>query len=121
MVDPRELMREATIMHQCMLALSEAGCVVFRANVGKGWQGDILSRGLCLVLSNPRPFSTGLPPGFSDLFGFRPDGRAFFVEVKTDAGRLTAAQQSFLTAMQSRGAVAVVARSADTVVSQVMR
>lgn len=107
-------------MHRCMLALSDAGCVVFRANVGSGWQGNVLSHGLCLVLGNPRPFSSGLPTGFSDLFGFRPDGRAFFVEVKTEEGRLNTAQKSFLSAMQSRGAVAVVARSPDTVVAQVM-
>lgn len=102
-------MREAAIMHRCMLALSEAGCTVFRANVGK-WKTE-----------DGRWVTTGLPPGFSDLFGFRPDGRAFFVEVKSATGRLRPEQAAFLEAMRYRGAVALVSRSPDTVVEEVMR
>lgn len=113
-------MREAAVLHRCMLALSGAGCMVFRANVGTGWQGDVVSKGVCLVLANPRPFKSGLPTGFSDLFGFRPDGRAFFVEVKTATGRVRPEQDAFLAAMRARGAVAVVTRDPDLVVAQVM-
>jgi hypothetical protein len=92
-----------------MLALSEAGCVVFRANVAR------------VKLEDGRWFSSGVPTGFSDLFGFRPDARAFFVEVKSQTGRLSPAQIAFLEAMRARGAIAVVARSADDCVAQVLR
>lgn len=101
-------MREAAVMHRCMLALSEAGCTVFRANVGK-WKTE-----------DGRWVTTGLPVGFSDLFGFRPDGRAFFAEVKSATGRVRPEQQAFLDAMRARGAVAVVTRSADEIVGQVL-
>jgi hypothetical protein len=101
-------MREASVLRQCMLALSDAGCAVFRANVGLFYTRD------------GRPVQTGLPRGFSDLFGFRPDGRAFFVECKSATGRLRPEQKAFLDAMRARGAVAVVARSADTIVAQVL-
>jgi hypothetical protein len=102
-------MRESAILHQCMLALSEAGCTVFRANVGR-WE-----------TKDGRWVSTGLPVGFADLFGFRPDGRAFFVEVKSSTGRLRDEQRTFLGAMRERGAVAVVARDPGLVVEQVLR
>lgn len=92
-----------------MLALSEAGCVVFRANVGR-WKTE-----------DGRWVSTGLPVGFSDLFGFRPDGRAFFCEVKSATGRLRPEQAQFLEIMLARGAVAVVARSAEDCVARVLR
>lgn len=104
-------MRESTILHQCMLALSEAGCAVFRANVAR------------VRLEDGRWFSSGLPTGFSDLFGFTPapDLRPFFVEVKSAPGRVRPEQTDFLDAMRARGAIAVVVRSADEAVSQVLR
>lgn len=102
-------MRESAILHQCMLALSEAGCTVFRANVGR-WE-----------TKDGRWVSTGLPVGFSDLFGFRPDGRAFFVECKSTRGRLRDEQRTFLMAMRDRGAVAVVTKDAFDCVQQVLR
>lgn len=101
-------MREAAILHRCMLALSEAGCTVFRANVGLFFTRD------------GRPVQTGLPRGFSDLFGFTPDARAFFVEVKSDTGRLRPEQIAFLDAMRLRGAVAVVARDPEDCVRLVL-
>ncbi len=101
-------MRESAILHQCMLALSEAGCTVFRANVGTFWTKD------------GRPVRVGVP-GFSDLHGFRPDGRAFFVECKSRNGRLSQEQRDFLTAMRDRGAVAVLARDPVQCVADVLR
>lgn len=101
-------MREAAVLHRCMLALSEAGCTVFRANVGLFYTRD------------GRPVQTGLPVGFSDLFGFRPDLVPFFCEVKSATGRVRPEQAAFLDAMRARGAVAVVTRDADDCVRQVM-
>jgi len=86
-------------MRLIMLALSEDGHGVFRANVGLFYTRD------------GRPVKSGLPIGFSDLFGFRPDGRAWFIEVKSATGRLRPEQTLFLEAMRARGAIAGVARS----------
>ena len=102
-------MNEESILHRCMLALSEAGCTVFRANVGLFYTRD------------GRPVKTGLPVGFSDLFGFTPGRRPFFIEVKSATGRLRPAQSAFLDAMADRGAIAIVARDAESVVEQVLR
>lgn len=79
--------------------------VIFRANVGSGWTAD------------GRFFSTGLPVGFSDLFGVRKsDGRAVFIEVKTASGRVSKEQAHFLTVMRSAGAIAGVCRSPEDAV-----
>lgn len=94
-------MREAAVLHRIMIALSEAGHTVFRANVGK------------FKMEDGRWFDTGLPPGFSDLFGFTADGRPWFIEVKSDTGRLRPQQRQFIDAMTARGAIAGVARSVD--------
>ena len=61
-----------------------------------------------------RTVSTGVPKGFSDLFGVRiSDGKAIFIEVKTDTGRVSKEQQHFLEIMEATGALAGVARNAD--------
>lgn len=74
--------------------------VLFRANVGQGLTYD------------GRHLDTGLPKGFSDLFGFRKsDGRAVFIEVKTPTGRIRPEQQNFINKMRLYGALAGVARS----------
>ena len=61
-------MNETDLMHSVMLEASKAGNMIFRANVGK------------VRMADGRWFDTGLPKGHSDLYGFRPDGRVFYVE-----------------------------------------
>jgi hypothetical protein len=92
---------ESLIQNQIRVALSKAGHTVFRINVGK------------VKMQNGRWFETGAPKGFSDLFGFRPDGRIFFIEVKNETGKLRPEQKKFIGNMQSRGALAGVARSVE--------
>jgi hypothetical protein len=94
-------MSETALMHRIQLALSDAGHVCFRANVGTFRTQD------------GRWFSTGLPPGFSDLFGVTVSGRPFFFEVKTAAGKVRPDQDAFIDAMQKHGAIAAVVRSVD--------
>ncbi|MGN0592020.1 MAG: VRR-NUC domain-containing protein [Ruminococcus sp.] len=90
---------EHRIQNEIRVALSE-NCIIFRGNVGKGYTKD------------GRYFDTGLPAGFSDLFGVRKsDGKAVFIEVKTKKGRVTAKQNQFIKAMQNAGAIAGVCRS----------
>lgn len=100
-------MNETAIQHHIQLALSEAGHTVFRANVGTFFTKD------------GRAVATGLPTGFSDLFGFTITGRPFFIECKSETGRLRPDQIAFLAAMQQRGAIACVARSVADALSAV--
>jgi hypothetical protein len=96
---------EGDLMRQIMVALSAAGHFVARANVGLFFTKD------------GRPVSTGLPAGFSDLFGHRrEDSKAFYIEVKTPTGRIRPEQQRFIDAMRARGAIAGVARSVEDAV-----
>lgn len=104
---------------------------VFRANVGKGWaSNDIftankemvvtLNRG-DKVLRNPRPFDTGLPAGFHDVFGWKsivitPEmvgqklAQFWSIEVK-DASKLSEWQRNFMQAVQWSGGISGVAHS----------
>lgn len=99
-------------------------CVLFRINSGKAWTGNNITRlpDGSLLIRDPRPFETGVPPGFSDTFGLveitiTPDmvgkviAQALFGEVKTETGRVSPKQSAFLAAMSKRGALAGVWRS----------
>lgn len=92
---------EHRIQNEIRLALSSS-CVIFRMNVGAGRTFD------------GRYFDTGVPKGFSDLFGFRKkDGKAVFIEVKTKTGRVSAEQKKFIETMKKNGAAAGICRSAE--------
>ncbi len=94
-------MREKDIQNEIRLALSPYA-IVFRANVGT------------FMSSDGRVIATGLPKGFSDLFGVRKsDGRAFFIEVKNEKGRTSKYQDNFLRQMKKNNAIVGVARSAE--------
>ncbi len=75
---------------------------LFRANVGRFKTAD------------GRTITTGLPNGFSDLFGVRTgDGKAIFLEIKTASGRVSEPQRKFIQAMKNNGAIAGIARSVE--------
>ena len=92
---------ESLIQNQIRVGLSKAGHTVFRVNVGK------------VRMADGRYFDTGLPKGFPDLFGFRPDGRIFFIEVKNETGKVRPEQKIFIENIRKRGALAGVARSVE--------
>ena len=99
---PPPALSEADLMRAIMVALSEDGHFVARANVGLFFTAD------------GRPVKTGLPKGFSDLFGHRlADCRAFYLEVKTATGRASPEQLAFIAAMRKRGALAGIVRSVE--------
>ena len=76
--------------------------VIFRVNVGCGKTYD------------GRHFDTGVPEGFSDLFGVRKsDGKAVFIEVKTSNGKVRSKQKIFIEQMQKTGAIAGICRSKE--------
>lgn len=90
---------ENTVTNACMLALSAAGCMVWRNNTGR------------LFDRSGRPISFGLCVGSSDLIGICPDGAFLAVECKTSLGQPTQAQLNFIAAVQRCGGRAGVARS----------
>lgn len=97
-------MREKDVQNEIRLALSPYA-IVFRANVGyfNTYDGRVVA--------------TGLPKGFSDLFGVRKsDGRAFFIEVKNEKGRTSKYQDNFLKQMRKNNAIVGVARSPEEAV-----
>ena len=94
------LKSEHAIQNEIQVALSKHKCSVFRANVGK------------IHTPDGRFFSTGLPSGFPDLFGFRwTDGKIFFIEVKNAKGKPRPDQIVFHKMLQSHNIIHGIARS----------
>lgn len=92
---------EHKIQNQIRISLSDR-CTLFRVNVSKAYTKD------------GRYFDTGVPKGFSDLFGFRKsDGKAVFIEVKTPTGKPSEQQKKFLSAVRNAGAIAGICRSVE--------
>lgn len=115
-------MSEAAIQQQIRLALSRAGVVAFRNNIGS-----------YMDPKTGRPVQYGVcNPGGSDLIGWTPVtvtpdmvGRtvAVFtaVEVKTPTGKPTAPQLNFINQVINAGGYAGVARSPAEAVALVRR
>jgi hypothetical protein len=125
-------MSEHRIQNEIRNALA-GECLLFRANVGRGWTGDCikLPNGDVLI-KNPRPFDTGLPPGFGDLFGLvqrtitaemvgQTVGVYIAADVKTATGKLTDKQAAYLKAVNSNGGAADVWRSVGDAVATLKR
>jgi hypothetical protein len=122
--------REHAIQNEIRNALAPHG-MFFRANVGQGWTGQaerISSRRTVfvepgdVVIRAARPFNTGLPTGFADLFGLVPRnitpadyGRTLAVfaalEVKPEEGRATKQQNAFLQSVAREGGISGIVRS----------
>lgn len=116
--------REHAIQNEIRNAVADKG-LIFRANVGQAWTGSEVKKlpGNRVLIEGARPFTTGLPPGFSDLFGLVPveitadmvgQTVAVFValEVK-DKAKATEKQANFIKAVNDNGGRAGVVRSAD--------
>ena len=98
--------REAAIQDSIRVALAQAGYIVFRTNVGK------------VKTADGRWFDSGLPSGFSDLIGYKPDnGRIFFIEVKTAVGKRRKDQVLFANGLRDKNVIYGVARSAEEAVT----
>ena len=98
--------KEAAIQDSIRVALAEHGYIVFRTNVGK------------VKTADGRFFDTGLPSGFPDLMGYKPDnGRIFFIEVKTPIGRRRKDQVDFSDGLRDKNVIYGVARSAGEALS----
>lgn len=99
-------MTEADIQRSIMLALSQAGCLIWRNNTG--------------CLKNPAgiPIKFGIGnPGGSDLIGITSTGRFVALEIKTPKGRATPEQLRFIEAVRKHGGIAGIARSVEDALS----
>lgn len=99
---------ESGLYGPIMLAMSMAGCRVFRNHVGVAHHID--------ADGGRRKVRHGLPPGSSDLIGWTQDGRFLAIEVKRPGWRSTPAwrasqQAAWLRAVASAGGVAMVVTS----------
>lgn len=93
-------MREQDIQRLIMLALSEAGCLIWRNNTG--------------VLKNADgiPIRFGLAVGSSDLIGIAPGGRFLAVEKsKRQQAKQHLSNCDLWKAVRARGGIAGIARS----------
>lgn len=92
---------ETIIQNKIRVALSKEGCLVFRCTVGNFYTkwGQEIKIGTV---------------GHSDLYGVKPGGKAFFLEVKTPEGSASDEQKKFIAIMKGKmGALAGFARSPE--------
>ena len=98
--------KEQAIQDAIRVKLAQEGYIVFRTNVGK------------VKTADERWFDTGLPTGFPDLMGYKPEnGRIFFIEVKTDTGKRRKDQVLFANGLRDKNVIYGVARSAEEAVA----
>lgn len=103
---------ETKIQNAIMIALSNAGCTVWRNETSGAWVGKVIHKAANQVtLNNARMITFGLCVGSADLIGIAPDGRFMAVEVKTNSGRPSAEQLKFIAHVNENGGVAGIARS----------
>lgn len=105
--------KETSIQNAILLALSQAGCTVWRNETAGAWVGKVIHKDSSgtTTLANARMIKAGLCTGSSDIIGICPDGRFLAVEVKAGTGRTTDEQARFIAAVRKTGGVAGVARS----------
>lgn len=107
-------MKESQLQSLILLALSEAGCKVWRCETAGVWVGRVIHRtGGSVTLADARMIQAGLTKGGADIIGIAPDGRFLSVEVKTETGRIRPEQEVFLQVVRKAGGIAGVARSVE--------
>lgn len=92
--------KETILQNEIIVALNEAGCFARNHTVGLFYTKY---GGVVHVGTN----------GESDIDGHRPDGRAFYIEVKRPGEKPRKDQQEFLDAMAASGAIAGCAHSIE--------
>ena len=104
--------QETKIQRQIMLALSEAGCCVFRNETAGAWCGKVIHKDHGQVtIKDARYMNFGLMVGSSDLIGLTKEGRFFAIEVKTSTGRASKDQIIFINQIIKNGGLAGIARN----------
>ena len=95
-----EMNSETALQNRIIVALNEQGCYAVNHTVGNFYtnRGGRVSIGV---------------PGESDIWGHRPDGRAFYIEVKLPGETPRQNQLNFIEAMKNSGAIAGWCTSVD--------
>lgn len=105
---------ETALQHRIMLALSQAGCLVFRNETAGAWVGQVIhQQGDIVTIRGARMLKAGLCVGSSDIIGLLPDGRFLAAEVKTATGRPSAEQLQFIKAIAAHSGIAGIVRSPE--------
>jgi hypothetical protein len=116
---------ETDIQRRIQIALSWRDARMFRNNVGEAWLGrNFTIRDGKLIDGKAHRVAYGLAPGSSDLIGLRsvpvtPQMVGMHVavfcavEVKSEKGRSSQEQDSFLEMVQSLGGMSGIARSVE--------
>ena len=113
---------ETRIQNRILLALSEAGCTVWRNETAGAWVGKQIHRdGDQVTLTNAHMMTFGLAVGSSDIIGITPEGLFLAVEVKTLKGRPTKEQLRFIEAVRAAGGIAGIARSVEEALDLIRR
>jgi hypothetical protein len=97
--------QETNLQASIMIALSEAGCRVWRNNVGQAKTED--GRFIAYGVGGK---------GAADLLGMTPTGHFLSIEVKTPTGRVSPEQQHFVDMVNAAGGRAGIARSPEEAV-----
>ena len=91
---------ESMLLSEIIKALYDKGYKVFRVNAGR-----------VIDQKTGRRFRMGVPAGYPDLYGYRKDGRIFYLEVKVKPNKATDKQLDFITEAKKNGALAGVVYS----------
>lgn len=92
--------RETVLQNKIIVALCEIGCYAVNHTVGLFYS------------RNGVPIHVGVH-GEADIWGHRPDGKAFYIEVKLQGETPRDDQKQFIKAMRESGAIAGVAHSIE--------
>lgn len=100
--------KETILQNKIIAALCEHGCFAVNHTVGDFYTkyGGRVSIGV---------------PGEADIWGHRPDGRAFYVEVKMPGEAPRQNQLDFIEAMKNTGAIAGWCTSVDEALNIVLK
>lgn len=95
-------MTETDLMNLIRIEIQrQFGCHSFRTNVGK------------ILMDNGKWFTTGLPKGHADIYGYRKDGKCFYIETKMHPRKPTKEQVQFLLIAIENNCAAGVAYSVE--------
>ena len=98
-------MKEETMLqNKIRVELCKKGCLIFRCNTGQFYTkyGQEIKIG---------------QEGHSDLYGVRDDGKAIFIEVKTERGKARPEQIKFIEAVKNKRALAGFAHSVEEAIN----
>lgn len=114
---------ETKLMRLIMVALSQAGCLVWRNETSGAYVGKVIHKDARIVtLANAHLMTFGLCVGSADIIGVhKPSGRFLAVEVKTAKGKPTAEQINFIEQVRAANGIAGIARSVQEALDLIPR